>query len=48
MSKIEIDERLLGKFDAALGVLRNFLGSIFERPFVLWYFIHKCENPNFH
>jgi len=36
MSKIEIDERLLVKFDAALGVLRNFLGSIFERPYMQW------------
>ena len=43
MSKIDIDERLLGKFDAALGVLRNFLGSMSETPYMLWCFLHLVK-----
>ena len=37
--------KTFGKIRRALGVLRNFLGSMILRPYMLWDFFTHCENP---
>jgi hypothetical protein len=37
--------KTFGKIRRALGVLRNFLGSMILRPYMLWDFLHIEKNP---